>query len=291
MLNKLTNLRIDSTCNSESIKNHKSLLTFDFSLKTPSYYIEKQNNSIKIVFEDTPLNMPEGKFKVLDGIISYVEIKTEGTNILAEIILDFPSNFEVETIEGIPAKFNLYIDRSPLIEILKDKKILINPGFSIKTASPTGLLQHIPMMGIAKKLNFLLNNCCAQSQLVWEKSPEEKNIVSFEDGILVDTFTEISPTKQSGFKVYYEEGNEISSKLAKYINEAMEQKLQLSNLGIYSKAYSHKNTIIPIGVVPAMENVRLDDAHLRDVDYRNKVAQAIFNGLIKFYSQIKKTGS
>ncbi|MEQ2129786.1 hypothetical protein QTP99_07265 [Caldanaerobacter subterraneus KAk] len=46
----------------------------------------------------------------------------------------------------------------------------------------------------------------------------------------------------------------------------------------------YKNSIIPLGVVPAMEDVRIDDAHLRDIDYREKVAQAIFNGIVKFYS-------
>ncbi|MDP9751577.1 hypothetical protein VTU32_06990 [Thermoanaerobacter sp. CM-CNRG TB177] len=46
---------------------------------------------------------------------------------------------------------------------------------------------------------------------------------------------------------------------------------------------STKESIIPVGIVPAMEDVGIDDAHLRDVDYIEKVAQAVFNGLIRFY--------
>ncbi|AIS53240.1 cell wall hydrolase/autolysin [Thermoanaerobacter kivui] len=284
MLNKLTNLRIDSTSSNESIKIHKCLIVFEFSLKVPTYHVEQQNTSIQIIFEDTPLNMPEGKYNVLDGIISYVEIKATEQQIVAEIALDFQTDFEIEIIEGIPAKFKLYISRKPLLEILKDKKILINPGFGEKNTSPTGLLQHIPMMAIAKKLHFLLTTCGAQSRLSWEKSLQEKDLEKFEEGVFIDIFTEASLKKESGFKVYYSDGDENSLKLAKYINECMSQKLQLDNLGICPKSYNYKENVIPIGVVPAMENMRLDDAHLRDLDYRNKVAQAIFNGLVKFYT-------
>ncbi|UZQ83950.1 hypothetical protein [Thermoanaerobacter sp. RKWS2] len=45
MLNKLTNIRIDSACNSPSIKEHKSLLAFDFSLDIPSHQAEIHENT------------------------------------------------------------------------------------------------------------------------------------------------------------------------------------------------------------------------------------------------------
>lgn len=284
MLNKLTNIRIDSACNSPSIKEHKSLLVFDFSLDIPSHQAEIHENTIKIIFSNVPLNMPEGIYKVLDGIISFVEIKQQGEDIVACVHLDFPSNFEVKTIKGIPSQFEVYIDRSPLIEVLKGRKITINPGFSKKTKSPTGLFMHIPMMGIAKKLNFLLSNCGAESKITWEKDPQEKNLKEPDCEILIDLYTEASSKGESGFKVYYETQNSTSFDLAKCVNRAMEEKLQLQNLGIFEKRFGYKNSIIPLGVVPAMEDVRIDDAHLRDIDYREKVAQAIFNGIVKFYS-------
>ncbi|SFE01054.1 N-acetylmuramoyl-L-alanine amidase [Thermoanaerobacter thermohydrosulfuricus] len=284
MLNKLTNIRIDSACNSPSIKEHKSLLVFDFSLDIPSHQAEIHENTIKIIFSNTPLNMPEGQYKVLDGIISSVEIRQEKEDIVTYIYLDFPSFFEVKTIKGIPSQFEVYIDRSPLIEVLKGRKIAINPGFSKKAKSPTGLLMHIPMMGIAKKLNFLLSNCGAESKITWEKDPKEKNLKEPDCEILIDLYTEASSKGESGFKVYYETQNSTSFELAKCVNRTMEGKLQLPNLGIFEKRFRYKNSIIPLGVVPATENVRIDDAHLRDIDYREKVAQAIFNGIVKFYS-------
>jgi len=76
--------------------------------------------------------------------------------------------------------------------------------------------------------------------------------------ILIDLYTEVSPKKGSGFKVYYDEKNETSLKLAECINKAMEEKLQLPNLGIFQKSFGYTGNIIPIGVVPAMEDVRID---------------------------------
>lgn len=133
------------------------------------------------------------------------------------------------------------------------------------------------------KLNFLLSNCGAESKITWEKDPQEKNLKDLDCEILISLYTEVSSKKESGFKVYCEE-QKTSLKLAKHINKAMEEKLQLPNLGIFQKRFEYKESIIPVGIVPAMEDVRIDDAHLRNIDYREKVAQAVFNGLIRFYS-------
>lgn len=287
MLNKLTNIRIDSSSNSELIKAQKSIIVFDFSSHIPDYEVHSIDATIQFVFKEVSLNMPIGKYKVLDGVVSYVEINCENSRIISNVVLNRQSDFSTEIISGIPSKLNLYISRKPLIDILKDKEIYINPGYSNKTSSPTGLYQHIPMMAIAKKLSFLLSLSCAKSQLSWENNPANKNIENFKSGIFIDIFTENSLYRESGFKVYYSDKNDLSKDLAKCINECMSEKLQLDNLGVHPKSYPYTDTnIIPVSVVPAIENNRLDDAHLRDIDYRNKAAQAIFNGLLKFYSKI-----
>lgn len=286
LLNKLTNIRIDSSSNNELIKAQKSAITFDFSLHIPDYEIHSESMTIQVIFNEVSLNMPAGKYNILDGIVSHVDIDSESSKIISTISLNRQTDFVAEVTIGIPSKLNLYIDRTPLIEILNSKAIIINPGYSNKTSSPTGLYQHIPMMAIAKKLNYLLALSGASSQLLWENDPANKIVENFESGMFIDIFTEVSLCRESGFKVYYSDSSEISKALAKCISQCMSEKLQLDNLGIHPKSYLHANkNIIPVCVVPAIENSRLDDAHLRDVDYRNKTAQAIFNGLLKFYSK------
>lgn len=102
--------------------------------------------------------------------------------------------------------------------------------------------------------------------------------------ILISLYIEVASKRESGFKVYCEEQKETSLKLAKHINKAMEENCNFQTWEFFKKDLSTKESIIPVGIVPAMEDVRRDDAHLRDVDYREKVAQAVFNGLIRFYS-------
>ncbi|MGB9678905.1 MAG: N-acetylmuramoyl-L-alanine amidase [Thermoanaerobacteraceae bacterium] len=283
MINKLTNLVIETALKKESIDIQKSKIEFEFSLDVPVYEINKNDKSIKIIFKEIPLNMPEGKYKVLDGIISYIEIKSENKDIISDISLDFNTDFDVKIIKNIPSKLVFLIDRNPLTDLFKDKKIIINPGFSNKTKSPTGLLQQVPMLYISKKLNYFITGCHGKSCLTWEQPMQKTDTSSINADIYIDIFTETSNNK-SGFKVYYSNKNKNSYILANQINQEIEKKIPLDNLGIYEKSSDIKPEIIYVGIIPGMENQRLDDAHLRDLDYRNKISQGIFNGLVKFFT-------
>ena len=283
MLNKLTNLVIETALKKESIDIQKSKIEFEFSLDVPVYEINKNDKSIKVIFKEIPLNMPEGKYKVLDGIISYIEIKSENKDIISNISLDFNTDFDIKIIKNIPSKLVFLIDRNPLTDLFKDKKIIINPGFSNKTKSPTGLFQQVPMLYISKKLNYFITGCHGKSRLTWEQSIQKTDTSSINADIYIDIFTETSNNK-SGFKVYYSNKNKNSYILANQINQEIEKKIPLDNLGIYEKSFDIKPEIIYVGIIPGMENQRLDDAHLRDLDYRNKISQGIFNGLVKFFT-------
>ncbi|MDI6605217.1 MAG: N-acetylmuramoyl-L-alanine amidase [Thermoanaerobacteraceae bacterium] len=287
MLNTLTNVRLDSNCENPLIKEGKSNISIDFTMDIPifeTYCIEK---TIKIIFKDVFLNMPEGVYKDEDGLISNVELKQEGSEIIFSIKLNYNSIYKIEYIKGIPSKLNVIIDRSPLSNILKGKTIILNPIYKSITKSPTSLMPHIPMKAIANKLKFLLNLSKAEAVLTWENIDDINKINSdLNSNILINISTDVSEKNESGFKIYYSNKNLESKRLGEIILKDLEIKSPLDNLGMYPKEMpSQNNNIIPVTVIPGIENNRLDDAHLRDVDYRNKVAQAIFNGILKYYSQ------
>ncbi|SNX54317.1 N-acetylmuramoyl-L-alanine amidase [Thermoanaerobacterium sp. RBIITD] len=286
MLNFLTNIRLDSNAENPCIKGNKSIIGFDFSSSIPEYQIKNEANDYIITFNDVSLNMPEGLYKDDDGIIKSVLIKGQQNRIDVCIKLSHKSEYEIETINGIPSKLNFYIDRTPLIGILKGKRILINPVYKETTKSPTKLMPHVPMKGISNKLKTLLSLLEAYATITWKDSYND-NILNgdFSGDMLINLYTEASLKNESGFKVYYSKDNKESKRFAEILNKTIEGKSPLRNLGIFPKEYNYKNKdILIVTIVPAIENNRLDDAHLRDIDYRSKIAQAVFNGIIEYYS-------
>lgn len=290
MINTLSNIRLDANSKNKCIKDNKSIIGFDFTMNVPAYDISENGDLITILFKDINLNMPSGIYNDEDGLIKIISLKMMDNSIIAEIKLLFRTGFEIKKSKGIPSSLNIYLDRSPIRNILQNKKIILNPTHKKLTKSPTNLMPYIPMEAIANKLKTLLTISNASVQLT--KNDYYKNNITNEDfngDILINLDTEYSVEDNSGFKVYYAINNIMSKDLALTIDKTIERKSPLKNIGIFPKSYDYKNNnILIITVIPALENIRLDDAHLRDIEYRNKISQGIFNGLIEYYNNLSK---
>ncbi|MDI3311724.1 MAG: N-acetylmuramoyl-L-alanine amidase [Thermoanaerobacterium sp.] len=281
----LTNIRLDTKAANNCIKENKSLIGFDFYTDIPEYSVEKLDDDYILVFKDASMNMPDGTYTVDDGIIDKIILKCSKKNVEATVKLSMEADYVIKTANEIPAKLDFYVDRTPLKNILADKKIALNPVYKKITKSPTNLLPQVPMNDITKKVSELLNLLSAKPFIIgsnYSDSIAINNDVKYD--IAISFATEASLKDESGFKVYYDKQNENSKKLAEILNNAIEQKSPLNNLGIHAKKYSDELFEIPIvTVVPAIENSRLDDAHLRDIDYRSKIALAAFNGILEYF--------
>lgn len=281
----LTNIRLDTKAANNCIKENKSLIGFDFYTDIPEYSVEKLDDDYILVFKDASMNMPDGTYTVDDGIIDKIILKCSKKNVEATVKLSMEADYVIKTANEIPAKLDFYVDRTPLKNILADKKIALNPVYKKITKSPTNLLPQVPMNDITKKVTELLNLLSAKPFIIgsnYSDSIAINNDVKYD--IAISFATEASLKDESGFKVYYDKQNENSKKLAEILNNAIEQKSPLNNLGIHAKKYSDELFEMPIvTVVPAIENSRLDDAHLRDIDYRSKIALAVFNGILEYF--------
>lgn len=281
----LTNIRLDTKAANNCIKENKSLIGFDFYTDIPEYSVEKSDGDYIIVFKDASMNMPVGTYTVDDGIIDKIILKQDEKKVEATIKLSMESDSDIKVSNGVPAKIDFYVDRTPLKKILSGKKIALNPVHKKTTKSPTNLLPQVPMNDIAKKVSELLNSLNAKPHII--ESNYSDSIAINDDvkyDIAISFATEASLKDESGFKIYYDEQNNKSKRLAEILNKAVERKSPLNNLGIHAKKYSDEPFEIPIvTIVPAIENSRLDDAHLRDIDYRSKIALAVFNGILEYF--------
>lgn len=288
----LTNLVTDtySSCR-EAITHLKSRIVFEFT-GLPIIRDKSFDKIIKIEFSPCKFNMPEGTFNIKDSTIDFLELKSSRTDVIDAIIhLYHHARYSIETIPGLPSRVYLYVDRSPLISLFKGKIIYLEPSCNPKAISPTSLKEEKPTSDIAKNLYTLLKLMQSNVYIVNEKitNPIEKinKLSRLPPGVLISIGTTIDDPKVSGFKIYYHPPSRESLKLAKAVHSAMKEKLPLDSLGIHAAninrlSYGNPGILVEAGCIKN----RVDEGHLRDVDYKQKVAQALYNGLKAYFELI-----
>ena len=92
-----------------------------------------------------------------------------------------------------------------------------------------------------------------------------------------------------GWQCFYKEGNEQSIKLAKSLQENLNESIQKENKRVAMKlenVYIMKHVEIPISIVECgfLSNKEEEKMLLED-EYQNKLAWGIFNGIIEYFNE------
>lgn len=285
----LTNLVTDtySSCR-EAVNQLKSRIVFEFT-GLPVVKDKSLDKIIKIEFSPCKFNMPEGIFNIKDSTIDFLELKSSKSNVIDAIIhLVHSSRYTIQVTPGLPSRVYLYVDRSPLIPLFENKVIYLEPSRNPKAISPTSLKEEKPTLEISKNLYTLLKLMRSNVTIINEKpislAERTEKLLKLPPGILICIGTTIDDPKVSGFKVYYHPSSKESLNLAKAVHSAMKEKLPLDSLGIHAAntnrlSYGNPGILVEAGCI----RNRVDEGHLRDVDYKQKVAQALYNGLKKYF--------
>ncbi|WP_026487140.1 N-acetylmuramoyl-L-alanine amidase family protein [Caldanaerobius polysaccharolyticus] len=291
----MTNLVTDpySSCK-EAVSQLKSRVVFEFT-GLPAVEQKSSDRLIYLQFSPCRFNMPAGTYNIKDSTIDLIELKpAKGDTIDAIIHLTHHTRYSIKEVPGIPSRVYLYVDRSPLIPLFKNKTVHLDPLCNPRAISPTSLKEEIPTLDISKNLYQLLKLMQCNATITRDKpisfAERMKKISKLPPGILISIGTTIDDPKISGFKVFYYPPSEDSLNLAKTLHSAMKEKLPLNSLGIHAAnikelSYGNPGVLVEVGCIKN----RVDEGHLRDVDYKQKVAQALYNGL-KRYLEITPQG-
>lgn len=259
------------------------------------YITNKQNREVQITLPGSLLNIPPANLKVFDGQITTIEVRenADQTPTISINLID-EASCSISELPGQPFRLLVDIDRSSICNYFNNQRILLDPARDKKNkgpASPTGLPEHIPMLDIAKRLAELLTQVSADVCLTRNDPsyiPPTKRLQmasEFKATIFLSLAAKVEKRKpRSGFLVKYYYGQPESQLLATIINDELVRKLSIPSRGVTTTNITilRENPVPAAIIETACISHRLDEGLLRDIDFRQLVAQCIFNGLATY---------
>ncbi len=265
-----------------------------------TYHIVKGKSPKELILKisNAGLNMPPGTVKARDGLVSFIQV-AEPAHGLTEVTihLEEPTTCTAGTEAGIPARIIVDLDRSVFKPLFAGARILIDPGHGgnePQAFSVTGLPESQVTLDTALRLESLLAQVGAKTLLTRRADtavpPEERVRLAIREApdLILSIHTDIGPASMSpGPCCYYQASSPATRRLAGYLEEELVAKSSLPDrgvaeidLGLWTRA---RAPVVLVELAPI--GSRLQEGLLRGWDFRQKLAQALFNGLRRYLSE------
>jgi len=260
------------------------------------HIVSRVGNDIILEAAGVVANMPEGSIEINDGLVREITlVQTGAGEAVVRINAEHPCEYKVEKTEGIPARTAVILGRTYLTNLLKDKKIVIDPGHGGDDwggRGPVNLVEKNVVLLIARILADLFVKVGAQAVLT--RASDENISVERRFGLAIEEKANLfigihtysaKNNKISGASVCYKSLCDNSRAIAGMINKELIKKLKVENRGLKECS----EIAIP-GDIPGVEvevvtiTNWVEEGLLRSPTFHKKAAEGIFNGVKNYYA-------
>lgn len=257
-----------------------------------------------ILFEarDIFLNMPEETIPVNDGLVREIRVSRSerpggGEDVRVEILpaLSGAVPFRLKRVESFPFRVELLLDRFLLVNLLKGKKIVVDPGHGGADPGgkgPVSLLEKNTVVPIARNLEKILTRAGAQVLLTrtGDETLSLKDRFAMTGRFGADLFVSVhmhasADEKEEGAAVRCAPGGGPAEELARHIGDELVRKLHVRNRGVLPG-----EALALLAGIPAVEvevvtitNI-VEEVFLRSLTIQKRAAEAVFNGIVRYFA-------
>lgn len=265
-----------------------------------AYKAGERGSDILLEAANVVLNMPAGSIEVDDGLVSRINLEQTGLDTaVISIKAEHPCSYDVEFLEGLPSRIAVTLDRSFLNKLLKDRKIVIDPGHGgedVGGRGPVNLVEKNVVMLITRELVDIFEKNGAKTILTREKDEQLpfKNRIDIVKREKADLYLGVhthssSDSKVGGSAVRYRQNCQRSSDLAELIGKNLVRKLKLRNRGLKeSGRYAVLDGVPAVEVEVVTITNWVEEGLLRSPTVHKKAAQGIFNGVKEYFAAVNK---
>jgi len=262
------------------------------------HVVSKVGNDIILEAAGVIANMPEGSIEVNDGLVREITLAQTGAGeAVVRIVTEHPCEYKVIETEGIPVRTAVILDRTYLTNLMKNKKIVIDPGHGGDDwggKGPVNLVEKNVVILIARILADLFIKVGAKAVLT--RTGDENISTNKRFGLAVkekaDLFIGIhtnsaNNSRVCGASVCYKSLCDNSRAIAGMIDKELIKKLKVENRGLRECP----DLAIP-GNIPGVkvEVVTItnwvEEGLLRSPTFHKKAAEGIFNGVKNYYAAV-----
>lgn len=247
---------------------------------------------VELSLPGSVLNMPAGAVFIGDGLVERVLLWEEENGARLHIEWQAPTEIDIVHEETIPCRLRLNLSRLPVKELFLTRKIILDPGHGPccpkQFSGPTGLTEDWVVFQIAEILSKMIaaeGAAVGLTRSARNNPPVSERLRKVREGggqILVSIHTSnIVKVDSSGPRTCYCPGTKGSKRLAECIQQEMARRIPLPDRGIAPTELALLRQAGIPGVLVEVASIanRLEEGSLRDIDFRTKIAKALFCGL------------
>jgi N-acetylmuramoyl-L-alanine amidase len=267
------------------------------STNTLSYTINETSRNKCELIVDGRLIMAPDTIGVFDGLVNMVTVTKRSDKALISADFEYPTSYKIKLQRGIPERLEISFNWTFIKSSIKDKVIVIDPGHGGKEAGQHGyinLLEKNVVLDIAGYLKKRLNYYGAHAVMTREKDvtmdlkDRIQTAALLEADIFIGLHTNWDPDKDiNGAKGTYQ--GEKGQILCESIIGEIGKKLRLQNLGV--REDTNLSRIPQTQYIKQIPNVNIEvctisnpveEGWLRSPVFKDRVAVAIMNGIVKY---------
>ncbi|MDF9408582.1 MAG: N-acetylmuramoyl-L-alanine amidase LytC precursor [Pelotomaculum sp. PtaB.Bin013] len=260
------------------------------------HVVSRVGNDLILESAGVAVNMPEGLIEVNDGLVREIFLEQTGAGeAVVRIVAEHPCEYKVIETEGIPASTAVILNRAYLTNLMRNKKIVIDPGHGGDDwggKGPVNLVEKNVVVLIARILADIFNKVGAQVFLT--RTGDENIRFEKRFGLALkekaDLFIGIHTysarnSKVSGASVRYKPSCDRSRTIAGMIDKELVKKLKVEDRGVKESP----DLVFP-GGVPGVEvevvtiTNWVEEGLLRSPTIHKKAAEGIFIGVKNYFA-------
>ncbi len=266
---------------------------------TPFQFDAKESPSgITLIAQGARANMYCETIEVYDGLIEWIKVEEHAEGVVFDIKLNHPSPWRISCEQGIPHRTVISFVRDHLLTLFAKKVIFIDPGHGGNDPGgkgPVDLLEKDVTMIMATALQDLLKPLTDQVYLTRTQDYPLSQwmrcnlAVKMNAHIFISFHTHHSHDAAiQGTAVKYNPAAPGCASLARFTLEEIVRKIKRPSRGIEPDPQLRHLGLIPgLTVEPVAISNWVEEGLLRNPTLYRKIAQGIFNGLLRFWGEKK----
>lgn len=262
------------------------------------FRVEREDKQLTVEIPQAVIKISQNVLPVDDGIVDNIELKQveENGGIKVVAVIKLPYYYKHEIINTCPTE-EVIVDifKSPLSEEL----IVVDAGHGGDepgAISPSGVKEKDLTLDIAKRLNELLLDGGAKTYMIrstditvpYQIRPNIANEMKADLFFSIHINAYYNDRIQGVETLYCSGSSGESKKIAKLVQETMVEELGMVDRGIWEREnlVVLRETKMPavlaeVGYLTHPE----DEKKLLDPEFRQKAAEALYKGILKYYEQ------
>ncbi|MGB9804297.1 MAG: N-acetylmuramoyl-L-alanine amidase family protein [Desulfofundulus sp.] len=260
--------------------------------------IQESDSGITLLAREARANMYCDTIEIYDGLIEWIRVEEQPQGVLFEIKLNHPSSWQISSEPGIPHRTVIHFVRDHLFNLFSTRVFIIDAGHGGNDPGgrgPVDLLEKNVTMTMAGALQDLLKPLKSQVHLSrtgdyaisqWMRCNLAQKMnadvfISFHTGYSTDNSVQ-------GTAVKYNPGAAGCELLAQLTLEEIVRKIKRPSRGVEpDQQLRYLGTIPGLTVEPVVISNWVEEGLLRNPTLYKKIAQGIFNGLLRFWKEKK----